>query len=359
MPEPVLPHTDLDPHGGPDGHTYAAIDFSVNSNPFGPAPGLLTHLHHTPIHTYPDPTYERERQLAADHHGVNGVHVCFGNGTAELIHRLSRCYLNGSRHILVTTPTFGEYARAARLCGAEVCFCLPYGGETPDAPLVIDAIRTYRPTLVWLCHPNNPTGHMWQAADLEEIAKACRACDGLPVLDLAYLDFLDGPSRELAPQLPQNVVKLYSLTKSFRMPGVRLGYAVAPPDVVDALARAAPPWSVSAHAQRAAQWVFSDTGQAFLQETLPQLHALRATFQRDLSGLGLSVQDTHTNYFLLEVGDASTFKQKALSAGFRVRDGSSFGLPSKVRLAAQREGENRAFVDWLESWLPNEEAHRR
>ena len=357
MPDPVIPLTDDDPHGGPDGRTQVAIDFSVNSNPFGPSPELLEHLRYAPIHSYPDPTYAREKRLAARHHQLEASRICFGNGAADLIHRLSRCYLNASRRALVAAPTFGEYARAARLCNATVRHCFPYRSATPDISAVVKAVQAHAPTLLWLCHPNNPTGHAWRLGDIQKLAETCQEQDTLLVLDLAYsdflVDFLEHPIHHLPPPLPHSAVQLYSLTKSFRMPGVRLGYALAPADVVSVLERSAPPWGVSAHAQSAAGWAFSNTGQAFLRRTLPKLQEVRRDFQEKLRALSLQVQDTTTNYFLVEVGYAPIFKQAALRAGFRVRDCTSFGLPTKVRLAAQQPHENRAFLAWLESdWLP-------
>lgn len=348
MPDPVIPLTADDPHGGPDGRTRAELDFSVNSNPFGPAPELLEWLACAPIHTYPDPTYLQEKRLTAAHHRADASQVCFGNGAADLIHRLSRCYLDETHRVLIATPTFGEYARAARLCGATVHHCSPYQQEAPDVAPVLESIRRYAPTLVWLCHPNNPTGHAWRLGDIQKLAETCQEHDALLILDLAYLDFLKHPTHHL----PHSAVQLYSLTKSFRMPGVRLGYTLAPAKVVSVLEQSAPPWQVSTHAQSAVGWALSQTGQDFLRRTLPELQEVRRDFQTKLRTLGLQVRGTSTNYFLAEVGHAAIFKQAALRAGFRVRDGSSFGLPTIVRLAAQQPQENQVFLDWLEStWL--------
>lgn len=344
MPDPVISNIDFDAHGGPDGQTQAELDFSVNSNPFGPARGLLEQLHHTPIHTYPDPTCSSAKQLAAAHHGVDIKEVCFGAGAADLIDRLSRCYLDKTRSVLIAAPSFGEYARAAQLCGAEVHVCNPYKTAEPDVGLMLRAIHHYRPTLVWLCHPNNPTGHAWKVQDLQTLAKTCRGCDSLLVLDLAYIDFLQNGELDLPAA---HVVQLYSLTKSFRMPGIRLGYALATPEIVHTLESVAPPWHVSAHALAAAEWVFSKEGRDFLRRTLPELANLRQGFQQALRKLGLDVHDTHTNYFLVEVGNASRVKKRALQDGFRVRDCSSFALPSKIRLAAQLAEENQRLVDWF------------
>ncbi len=226
----------------------------MNSNPFGPSEGLLEHLKHTPVQTYPDPSYAQEKHLIAQHHQVEASQVSLGHGTAELIHRLSRCYLDASKRVLVAAPTFGEYARAARLCGAQVHTCSPYEENSPDATAVLRDIHTLHPTLVWLCQPNNPTGHAWSADDLASIAHACAEEDALLVLDAAYLEFLDIPSqgtREVTRTFPANILQLHSLTKSFRIPGIRLGYALGPAEIGRVLERSAPPWHLGSHAQYA------------------------------------------------------------------------------------------------------------
>ncbi len=244
-------------------------------------------------------------------------------------------------------------ARTARLCGATVHHCSPYQKDIPATAEVLESVHRFAPTLLWLCHPTNSTGHAWRVGDLRKLAERCQEHEALLVLDLAYLNFLERLTHHLPLPLLHNAVQLYSLTKSFRLPGVRAGYALASPEVVNALERSAPPWQMSVHAQAATGWAFSDAGRTFLRRTLPELGEVRRDFQAKLRTLGLQVRDTSANYFLVEVGDAVIFKQAALRAGFRVRDCASFGLPTQVRLAAQQPRENQTFLAWLESgWLP-------
>lgn len=343
MPEPVLTPPPCAPHGGPDG-SEVTRDFSVNSNPFGPPPGLLKHLHALDLAPYPDPAYPAAHAAVAAHHGVPAERVVLG-GAAELTYRLSACYLRPGRAALVAAPGFGEYARAAQLCGAQVDTVNVYSrGAEPDADRLISAVRETRPTLVWLAQPNNPTGHAWGERALGRLAETCGKHDALLVVDAAYLEL-----SRAAPALPGRAVRLYPLTKTFAIAGLRAGYALAPPEVAATLRRAAPPWSVSTPAAAATVWCRSDVGQAFVRETVPELLELRGAFQSSLRGLGFAVWESSSSFFLAEVGDAARLTARARDAGFRVRDASSFGLPTCVRLAAGLRDDNETFLRWLAS----------
>ena len=343
-PKAAILATPFDAHGGPDGNANALLDFSVNSNPFGPPEELVAALREADVSSYPDPTSSAAKRAAATMHDRPTAEITFGNGTADLIHRLAACYLDADTTVLIAAPTFGEYARAARLQGAEVVRVDAYLESHPDLNALTAAIQKYSPTLVFVCHPNNPTGHAWTEAQLGELARICTSRGTLLVLDLAYLSLSDAPKTVL----PERAVHLYSLTKSFCVPGVRVGYALAPAEVVWALERSAAPWQTSTHAQIAAAWALSPQGEAFLAATVPDVLAQRTEFRAAVRTLGFQVTETHTTFFLCEVGDASAFKRRAERAGFRVRGASSFGLPRHIRLATRRPEENARLLAWLE-----------
>lgn len=342
MPDPVLVPPPYAAHGGPNGSAPPRFDFSVNSNPFGPPRALLEHLQEIDLSRYPDPGYRAARAAAAAHHGVSPERVVVG-GAADLIYRLSACYLGPGRSVLIAAPSFGEYARAARLHGAGAHLCPVYAkGQEPDTDALVRAVRDLRPTLVWVGQPNNPTGHRWSDDALAEVAAACREGDALLVVDAAYLKL---SRAALTP--PEGAVTLLPLTKSFGIAGLRAGYALAPPRVADLLRRAAPPWSVSSPAAEAVAWCRSDAGAAFLADTVPPLLELRATLQARVAALGFEVWGAHSSFFLIEVGDAARVAGRAERAGLRLRDTSSFGLPYCVRVAAGLEGDNDALLRWL------------
>ena len=347
MPRPnaAIINTPFDAHGGPDGRVQRLLDFSVNSNPLGPPAGLLEQLSKVDLSSYPDPTAHQAKEAAAQKHARSRSEITLGNGAADLIHRLAACYLNAGSKVIIAAPTFGEYARASHLQEAKVVPIYPYREMEPNLEPVLSAIKDHRPTLVFVCHPNNPTGHAWTESQLCELAQVCREKDALLVLDLAYLSLSDAPETAL----PESTMHLYSLTKSFTIPGVRVGYVVAPAEVVQALERSAPPWQTGTHALTAAVWALSPAGDGFLSESVPPVLGERRRFQMALRALELEVLDTLTTFFLCEVGDGTAFKEEAQRSGFRVRDTSSFGLPHHVRLATRRPEENAQLLDWLKA----------
>jgi histidinol-phosphate aminotransferase len=349
MPEPrkAILQTPFDPHGGPDGTARAPLDFSVNSNPLGPPAGLLEALERVDIGTYPDPTNRVIRDHAAARHGVQPEQIVFANGTADLIHRLAAAYLHPQARVVIAGPTFGEYARASRLQGAQVIQADVYTGQLqPDLQGLVRTITEVRPALVWLCHPNNPTGHAWSHTALDELAATCAHEDALLVIDAVYLHLSDVQDPHLHRDSLQDALQLHSLTKTYRMPGVRIGYAVARSDVARVLEQIAPPWMVSAHAQAAAWWAFTPDGQTFIQETVPRLMQWRTVFRDELRALGLEVAETRTSFFLVRTDSAARLKARAEEAGIRIRDGSSFGLPKDVRIATQHPEDNARLLTW-------------
>ncbi len=340
MPEPVLTLPPYAAHGGPDG-SHVRCDFSVNSNPFGPPPELLEYLREVEVSSYPDPSYTAPREAAATYHNTFIEQIVLG-GAAELIYRLSACYLQPGRGVLVAAPSFSEYARAAQLYGAQVETCNVYAkGAEPDTTTLVQAIKEVQPTLVWLCQPNNPTGHAWSEAALTDVANICQKHDALLVIDAAYLEL-----SHTTLTLPEHAAVLFPLTKTFGIAGLRAGYALAPPEVAETLRRAAPPWPVSTPAATAVYWCCSK-GRAFVEESVPKLLELRQTFQLRMQDLGFETWRSEASFFLVEVGNALEFTARAKTAEFRVRDGSNFGLSTCVRLAAQCRENNEALLEWL------------
>ena len=381
--------TPPDSHGGPDKQAEPRYDFSVNSNPFGPPAALLSHLQHCELQRYPDPHCYAAKQAAVAYHRqhpastgqeLTAANIVFGNGSAELIYRIAACYALPQRRVVVASPSFGEYARASSLYGAKVFPVRVYhpqdvnshsvdsqdvdshgvnsqsaGSQSADArgidvAALRRAIAQYRPALVWLCQPNNPSGQAWPADALADIAACCEAADALLVLDAAYYDL-----GQLSMPLPANCVQLWSLTKTYCIPGLRVAYAIASAEVAAVLERAAPPWQTSSHAQAAACWSFGTEAAAFRQQSIPALHALTASlkvsFKNDMQALGMRLWPSVTPYFLLEVGDASRCKASAYQAGLRLRDCSSFGLPRWVRLATQQPEANAALLEWQRQYF--------
>jgi len=157
-----------------------------------------------------------------------------------------------------------------------------------------------------------------------------------------------GPLVERGPGLSPvegNVVLLRSMTKDHALAGLRLGYALASPEVVTTLKKVQPSWSVNAAAQAAGLAALSDADH--LRETLPKIAEAKAYLEEELTCLGLRVVPSTANFLLVEVGDGRTLRRRLLSHGLMVRDCTSFGLPEYVRIAARQMEECRQLIETL------------
>ena len=340
-------------HGGIDYREFArlginpgsVIDFSVNSNPYGPSPGVREALQYVDIAHYPDRHCLALRQAILDYElrdsGLSLDHILCGNGTAELIWAVARALLVPGAKTAIIGPTFGEYAPACRAVGAQVLDLRPEPPGLALGPAPIAALlREERPALTWLCNPNNPTGHLRDERDLFQIAETCQEIGTTLIADEAYVNFLIGAEPFSAAtfmerdQTPEIVV-LRSLTKDYALAGLRLGYLVAPPAIVARIAGQLPSWNVSAAAQAAGVAALHD--QPHLKRMLAMLRNEREAFFAALHTAGFTVVPSQTHFCLIDVGDARAVRNHLLAQGLLVRDCTSFGLPHPIRVATRPE----------------------
>ena len=320
----------------------AVLDFSVNSNPYGPSAKVRQAVRSTPLDRYPDREALALRQALAAQLALPPAQILVGNGGAELLWLVSFAFLERGDRALVIGPTFGEYSRLAALMGAEVKSWLaqPADDFAVQADVIAHELAQLQPKVVFLCNPNNPTGFYLPP---QVIGGWVQAHPGiLFVVDEAYLAFAPGARSTLTLGLP-NIVVLRSMTKDYALAGLRLGYLVGHSQaVVTAIAQARPAWNVNSLAQAAGLAALAD--QIYLQRCLVDLAQASRGLVNDLQALGLAPVPSTTHFFLLPVGDGAAFRHRLLRQGLLVRDCASFGLPAYVRIASRRPEENRRLL---------------
>jgi histidinol-phosphate aminotransferase len=326
-------------HGGMDEREVRALglnpaevlDLSANISPMPPPPTVVEALHGCGASVYPDRHYWRLRHALGRMLEVDAESILPGNGSTELIHLICRAFLGPDSRVVILGPTFSEYERAARLAGSEVTVLAAREGDgfVWRIPEVVDVVRALRPRLLFLCNPNNPTGLYLS----EEDVKTLLGCldDGLLVLDEAYLDFVETPWNSLQWLDRGRVLVLRSLTKVFALPGVRLGYAVARPDLLQAVKKQQPVWSVNAFAEAAG--IAAAESCWHLDHVRKVVAEAKSHLADGLSALGLRIVLGAANFLMVSVGDAKAVRLALLRRGICVRDCSSFGLPSYIRMA--------------------------
>ncbi len=326
-------------HGGMDEREVRALglnpagvlDLSANISPMPPPPTVVEALRGCSASVYPDRHYRRLRHALGRMLEVDAESILPGNGSTELIHLVCRAFLRSESHAVILGPTFSEYEQAARLCAAQVTILTAREGDGFRWSMsdVASLIGSLRPRLLFLCNPNNPTGLYLAQEDVATLLGALE--EGLLVLDEAYLDFLENPWDSLRWLDEGNVVILRSLTKAFALPGVRLGYAVTRPDLVEAVRRQQPVWNVNAFAEAAG--IAAVESCWHLDHVRGVVAEAKSRLAEGLAALGLRVVAGAANFLMVDVGDAKAVRLRLLGRAICVRDCSSFGLPNYIRLA--------------------------
>lgn len=313
------------------------IDFSVNLNPYGPPNFVYNAIKDAveEISVYPDTGCAELRELLAHKCGCKPDEVVVGAGVSELIQLVALAFVK--TRVLIPQHTYGEYEPAARMMDARIKHL-----EMPALRIDPDVLaETMQPgDVAFLCNPNNPTGQYLAGDEIARIVEAAERVDALVVLDEAYVDFVtDAFPTHALPK--SNLIVLRSLTKSFAIPGIRIGYALSSETFVNELAKVKVPWSVSACAQKVGAAVIGPEGDAFLAET-------RARIERSKGKIEAALEvHSDANYFVLDVGDARAFKKKLLTRGMQVRDCTSFGLPAHIRFSVRTDEENERLLRYL------------
>jgi histidinol-phosphate aminotransferase len=322
------------------------IDFSVNSNPFGPADSVRRVLAAAPLERYPDKACLALRAALSEGLELPMDQIVVGNGTAELLWLVAFAVVQAGERVLIIGPTFGEYARNARLMGAEVSLwqACPENDFAVQTDEIESMIAAERPIIVHLCNPNNPTG---QVVAVETIGHWARHWPGtLFVIDEAYLSFV--PEMVSAVTLGlDNVLVLRSMTKDYALAGLRLGYAVGERSLIAGLGRVQIPWSVNEPAQAAGLAALE--AQAEYEEMWRRLRSEAAVFRQGLADLGYRPHPSATHYFLMDVGDGTSWRERLLRQGMLVRLCESYGLPAFVRIGTQTGEENARLLAALKN----------
>ena len=325
------------------------LDFSANINPLGSPPLrelLLEELEH--IGHYPDNSYRNFRRAAAKFVNVDMECIVPGNGSSELIRLFAECCIEEGDIALVPTPSFGEYANQSLLAGATVQRVnIGEGG----LPLLKDTDLA-RAKLLFLCNPNNPTGRLLSAGQVTDLADRCEEAQTFLLVDEAFIELSD-PKESVAALAPHRefLFVMRSLTKSFGVPGLRLGFGVTNETLAGILNLARIPWSIGSLAAAAATYLLG-CEEHLVQSRLVIKEEL-AWLDSALRGLGLLPLHSQVNFMLVNIKpsglDSDVLAESSMREGVLVRDCQSFGLgKSYIRVAVRGHIENERLIAALE-----------
>ncbi|ASA95637.1 MULTISPECIES: threonine-phosphate decarboxylase CobD [Anoxybacillus] len=324
------------------------IDFSVNVNPF-PLPDEYMPTEQQWVRwmsVYPEERSETLRAIIAEREHVTRSNVFVGNGAAECIYLLAEQF--AGKRIGIIEPTFSEYRQACEAYGCTVhSFMLDEHWQPP-----LDQMVANLPSLhaLFVCHPNNPTGTAWSEETMHTLLNAAHDEGVYVVVDEAFYDFwIDGYSVSSFLRTFDRLIVLRSLTKMYRLAGVRLGYVLAHEHVVKKLMKKQPPWSVNTIAQQIAKQLLKDD--AFVERTKVYIASERKRVFEQLNELGYKYSPSVVNFYML-YDETITLFPFLLQHGIVARHTFNFrGLDGKyVRFAVRTKEENDHLLFYLRRW---------
>lgn len=344
-------------HGGNIYGNEIEYDFSVNLNPLGPPKSvrdaLAAALNH--VEEYPDSEYRELRRGLANYWQLAEEQLVLGNGASELISGIIRTL--SPKSCMVTAPCYSGYETALNAAApscrihriplrAEDDFTLPEN--------ICQEIARVKPNLLILTNPNNPNGKRISANRLREILDACRPAGTVLLVDECFLALSGGDEDSLIHRIRNEAlpaVVLRAFTKTFAIPGVRLGYAVCSGFPAARIRRELPEWNLSVFAQyagRAALEAAAGGTSGYLAASVEMIAREREYLTAELESLGFRVFPSDANYILFQSRDRE-LHQKLLDKGILIRDCRDYhGLTAGFyRTAVRTHRENTALLQCL------------
>ena len=348
--KPIAPLEVLSERLGIAVHDLVKLD--ANENPYGPVPAVTEALARYPFfHIYPDPQQMELRAALADAMEVPAENVLVSHGADELLDYLARLFLTPGDAVVNTPPTFGMYGFDAKLQGAEIINVMRDADYHVDVDAIRDAVESApgRAKLLFLTSPNNPSGTWLDDATLTTLLDL----PVLVVLDEAYVEFAQLPSRVDWVARHNNLVVLRTFSKAAGIAGLRLGYGVFPDWLMSVLWKFKQPYNVNVAA--------SVAGLASLSQPDEMLSVVaKITRERDrlyglLEELPLldAVPGSQANFVLCHVigKDALQLKAALEKKGILLRHYVSSGLENCVRISIGRPDQTDRLVAALKEFL--------
>ncbi len=323
------------------------VKLSSNEGAFGPPPGALRALAEAAshLHRYPDSEASALRQAIAARFGLDADRIVCGAGSDDLIFLLCQVYGGPGTELIMTAHGFAMYEIAGKFGGCTVVK-VPETSLTTDVDAILAAV-TPATRLVFVANPNNPTGTMITAAETNRL-RAGLPAHVLLVLDAAYAEYVDRadytPGTELV-ETTDNTVMTRTFSKMFGMGGLRLGWAYAPPGVVDLLHRVRGPFNASVAAQEAGVAALAEPG--WVENSRAANATERTRLTAVLSAAGIAVHPSEANFVLADFGTAA--RADAADAHLRqrgiiVRRVAGYGLPTCLRITVGLPEENNLVI---------------
>ena len=328
---------------------------AANENPYGPSPAAIEAAIRSLslAAVYPSPSlrydelrneYAEVRDALASYCGVDADMVMPGPGSETVLRYVTQVFVDAGDEIVTAPESYSGHPWACQIMGANVHY-VPLVDYRFDIDGLLSAVND-RTKMIWLCSPNNPTGTIITDDELRRLIENVPPST-VVVCDQAYQELVDDPSwgdgTGYLLDGHRNVVVLRTMSKAFGMAGLRMGYAIADPEVCSLIDRIREPYYVSGPACAATLAALEDL--AWCHDVVAKLQAGRRFVTESLTDLGCTVVPSQCNFVLVDTGiDAGDMYERLLRRGIVVRPGTIWGYDTHLRISMGTDDENRRLV---------------
>jgi histidinol-phosphate aminotransferase len=328
------------------------IKLASNESVAGPSPRAVEAIRRSlaGIHRYPEDTSYDLKKALARKLGVQPGNLLLGTGADEVLLLLGQLFLDPGDECLFPYPSFSLYRKSAQVMGAT-----PVQAPLRDYRIDLEAVLervTPRTKLVFLCNPNNPTGHLVPGPEVVSFLERLPE-HVFPVIDEAYAEFVDDPGfrdgvglfREGRP-----LAAIRTFSKIYGIAGLRVGYAVVPQEIPTTADGIRNSFNINVLAQAAALAALED--HEHVERTRQLTFAGREQLSRGLRAMGLEPIPSQTNFVCVGIGrDAQPLFQSLLGRGLIIRPLAGFAMPQHIRITVGTEAENAEVLGALKEEL--------
>ena len=362
----ILPRKELSDlpktvHGGQAWKLEGIEDYSHNLNPFGPPEDIdeiimsaVADLGH-----YPDDSCAELKDTLSKAFNIDTDCITIGAGSSDIIRNVPNTFFRPGDKVVLNRPSFAEYAQQCRIVGAEIV----WNDLLPEDDFRIDLDRLMYNVgedtkALYICNPNNPTGRVEPREKIISIVRECEERGILVFLDETLLELVPGyMDITLSGMVGRfsNLIVASSLTKSFAIPGIRIGFGFSNPDIISEMEKVRMTWNVGQIEQTVANILVRDR-MDYVDHAAAVMAEESEVMTSSLREVGFPVGNVSDSFFyfnsLEPLGmECAEFKKKMLNRGIMVRDCSSFGDEFKgyVRYSVKDRERNCRFIAAVDS----------
>ena len=327
--------------------------FNSNENPLGPPESVKKFIKEIAesVHLYPEASYVELKKKVADLWDVKSSQVVLGNGSDEVLEFVFKALINPGDEIIVSQPSFLMYEKFGEIYGASIKKIPLTSTLKHDFEKILNEVSS-NTKVIFLDHPHNPTGQVLKRKEWESFLKNIPR-DILVVIDEAYGDFIEDADVPLGVEFLKEgytILVVRTLSKSYGLAGLRIGYGVTRPEIAEVLDAVRQPFNLNLIAYKAGIVALED--KEYLKKSRKLVFEGRRYLTRELESMGFKVLPSQANFIMVNFGDkAELIYKELLKKGVLVRPLKAYGFGSYLRISIGLMEDNQYLIKCIKEVL--------